>query len=990
MRMSFLLLLFCNITYAQCYDECKYCLWGLCHACTDGGCATGAWQLDRLCSYCYKCKRGCTLCDEEWWCTSCESGYYLRAFDGSQLCETCPDGCNECSSPTTCTSCSDGYYLEDGICYKCPYGCNECNGPDSCSVCERGYGMVDNWCYSCSEITCSSCQEGTYLVTETGLCAECTSQCETCSSSSVCTSCKEGYYLSGGSCVLCSSSITGCTKCSSDGSTCTECATRYRLINGTCDGYEPTICQDGYGDPYGDCDVCNGGDGCRTCDGGDNTCTGCKDGYYLVDEHCYECSVDNCRYCDSTGTCSRFCSDHAECNLCESECKTCSRGYSFNYGSCTKCQNCTDCNTQICFQCNSGNTPSTGNSCEYCSNVFSHCSSCSTTTSYCNSCDTGYTFQKQLVETVTYVVHTTNKECTDCDDGYTLIDGNSSDSSSCVGCSTAFSYCEECSQTEVKCSVCAVGYEFSGDDCVEYGTCDNGLSLYNGYCYDCSREFDNCNHCNSNEWGCQVCNTGYLYIDGACYDCNITNCITCSTDSYECTQCEDNYGAIGNECISCSDVENCYACGDNFTCAYCKIGYDLVDYNCVTCTDSRANCIETDSNGYCEYGNFPVDGYCYNCSIYKSNCEVCSTEENKCLLCKEGYGLNGTNSCESCQQGSCKNSSIITAMNGVCEECNIARCTSCNENSTECVVCENNKIYDTISETCTYKTTDLCSAYDSSSSDYSTCHSCPNSYRYQNGECIQCSTGCLNCDYNGCIQCSEGYYLVNEECVESNPHCSKVNNKSECFECNNGYYFNSTTQMCYECSEGCSSCQNVNSCSRCEINYVLYNRTSSTIIPNCFTEGQTGCLRCDTGYYVDMNSMCSPCNETGHSLTNAECPSGNNTHCTQTIPSSNKCAICEDGYYTSNGNCYECSETCILCRGTSFSCISCSDNFYFDSNGYCSNCSTIDYCISCDQDGCTECQKVIMYLHINVYNVMNIVQNEDNSENALNVIQHIF
>ncbi|EMD48818.1 pro protein convertase subtilisin/kexintype 5 precursor, putative [Entamoeba histolytica KU27] len=66
-----------------------------------------------------ECKRGCEACDEEYHCTKCNLGYWLRKYSSKvSLCEKCPTGCLECSSPTQCSSCSKGYYLDNGMCYR--------------------------------------------------------------------------------------------------------------------------------------------------------------------------------------------------------------------------------------------------------------------------------------------------------------------------------------------------------------------------------------------------------------------------------------------------------------------------------------------------------------------------------------------------------------------------------------------------------------------------------------------------------------------------------------------------------------------------------------------------------------------------------------------------------------------------------------------------------------------------------------------------------
>ena len=327
MQQLLCLLLIVTIVNAQCYDECsKYC--GALTLAICGGCKEGAYHYSRLVSYCFRCKVGCLTCDDDYMCTSCATGYWLREFYKSgelkgKTCDKCPEGCSECSTPSQCSSCETGYYLSNGICKRCSYGCDQCNGPNSCNVCERGYGMKDGWCYKCStDIECIECQEGTYL--SDGSCHECPSLCTGCSSLNKCTGCVDGYYLNNGSCVPCSQSIEGCSTCSQDGSICYDCERLYRLKDNQCikcpDSHSnekvfmcnnentPTICMDGYKLPYEGCQKCLGGDGCRFChDWAPRTCYGCKDGYYLSGDNCYNC-MDGCAWCDNADSCNR-CAD---------------------------------------------------------------------------------------------------------------------------------------------------------------------------------------------------------------------------------------------------------------------------------------------------------------------------------------------------------------------------------------------------------------------------------------------------------------------------------------------------------------------------------------------------------------------------------------------------------------------------------------------------------------------------------------------------------
>ncbi|KAL7720513.1 hypothetical protein QTN25_002280 [Entamoeba marina] len=111
------------------------------------------------------------------------------------LCISCgfadDDGCN-CENRKwygECKECNDGCYLDDSgtftECRKCDSTCLTCKDNDSrdktrCSSCDTDRYLSGESC-----ISCSTAMDG----------------CSTCSSSSTCTSCDSNYVLSGVSCL---------------------------------------------------------------------------------------------------------------------------------------------------------------------------------------------------------------------------------------------------------------------------------------------------------------------------------------------------------------------------------------------------------------------------------------------------------------------------------------------------------------------------------------------------------------------------------------------------------------------------------------------------------------------------------------------------------------------------------------------------------------------------------------------------------------------
>ncbi len=132
-----------------------------------------------------------------------------------QACVSCGLGCSTCNANGTCTSCQSGFsLLSIGVCEQCIDGCSTC-AKDALNVCASG------------------CQSGTYQSNSS--CLPCTAPCITCSAADICTSCITGYELINGTCnKWCDDS--NCYDCSYRSSICQECFAGYKLSNNSCVG----------------------------------------------------------------------------------------------------------------------------------------------------------------------------------------------------------------------------------------------------------------------------------------------------------------------------------------------------------------------------------------------------------------------------------------------------------------------------------------------------------------------------------------------------------------------------------------------------------------------------------------------------------------------------------------------------------------------------------------------------------------------------------
>ena len=111
------------------------------------------------------------------------------ANNATLTCDACPTGCSACTSLTFCSTCSSGYFLRaDNLCYTtCPNGYVENNVSNTCDTCSTG-------CMTCTNGShCTQCFEFYRLNATTNGCDACPTNCRTCSSATVCTSCATDY-----------------------------------------------------------------------------------------------------------------------------------------------------------------------------------------------------------------------------------------------------------------------------------------------------------------------------------------------------------------------------------------------------------------------------------------------------------------------------------------------------------------------------------------------------------------------------------------------------------------------------------------------------------------------------------------------------------------------------------------------------------------------------------------------------------------------------
>lgn len=358
--------------------------------------------------------------------------------------------------------------------------------------------------------------------------AVCPSNCLVCLNGNECETCSAGYRKeSSQSCVKYSyMSISDCKNVLMEDDftypKCTECMSGYGLIS----------------DDSTKCLPCSlpGCSGCVLDKNYGKTCFLCNEGYSLQNDECIKCP-ENCATCNeqiclscknssfilSSGTCvSITCGNLEGCSSCvinsgNKECTSCSTGYIFSDGKCTKCpNNCAQCDSFSCIKCSSGFYLNNSNDCLPCSE------------NQCEECP--------------------NNECSTCKSGYLI----NKDINTCSPCA---SNCYECAETL--------------DTCTK---CKQGTFLSSGICLSCS---EGCTSCTSKNY-CQKCglnkvmliNSSEITCINECPQSNLflsedNKCLTCNSRFSDCLECDSekcySYSCLGNSFLL-EDYSGCDPC----------------------------------------------------------------------------------------------------------------------------------------------------------------------------------------------------------------------------------------------------------------------------------------------------------------------------------------------------------------------------------------------------------------------------------------------
>ena len=199
-----------------------------------------------------------------------------------------------------------------------------------------------------------------------------------------------------------------------------------------------------------------------------------------------------------------------------------------------------------------------------------------------------------------------------------------------------------------------------------------------------------------------------------------------------------------------------------------------------------------------------------------------------------------------------------------------------------------------------------------------------------------CSSNCALCSLSGCDVCNPSYYLYAGNCIICPDNCYECSSETVCINCQSGFYVDSNS-LCSLCPSLCLTCSDYSTCTSCKSGYYIVSGRCVLICPsNCVTCSETQCFQCDVGYFLSSISTCSQCS----------------SYCESCI-SSSECLVCTNGFTLVNSMCLLiCSSNCLTCSSSS-NCLTCATG-YFLSGGSCyscplecATCSSLSTCLTC-------------------------------------------
>ncbi|EFO63170.1 High cysteine membrane VSP-like protein [Giardia lamblia P15] len=354
-----------------------------------------------------------------------------------------------------------------------------------------------------------------------------------------------------------------------------------------------------------------------------HTCT-CDNGFYLEDENCIKCVIDNCAKCD------------------KSACNECMYGYALFNNQCkeTRCQdpNCEICESKtLCIKCISTHSLDQNGLCV-------------------KDCLSSAGYYKDIVGGVSRCVKCTLDGCATCESADKCKTcKNEFYLESQEGCKPCSSECATCSSsTTGDCTSCPAKrrLQYSDDtkgscvsQCVKDNSCaECGLTIDGtSYCSQCvkSTEYPRngvCTSTNSRATGitcttvvdgqCIVCGSSSFRLNGGCYTSTLLpGKAVCTTESNGwCDSTVAGYGITYNGTLR-TCPENCKVCTDG-SCSSCNRGFYPENGVCNACPEGCATCPHGRACFDCLAGYYFSENICKACHKAIPNCNLCMVPED--------------------------------------------------------------------------------------------------------------------------------------------------------------------------------------------------------------------------------------------------------------------------------------------------------------------------------------------------------------------------
>ena len=570
-------------------------------------------------------------------------------------------------------------------------------------------------------------------------------------------------------------------------------------------------------------------------------------------------------------------------------------------------------------------------------------------------------------------------------------------------CIERVNYCSRCDLITKLCITCEkdIFIPDNNGGCIPIKKCIFGIN----HCYECEEDSSLCKKCEDGYYPDEIGGCSYTK------DCEVSS-------EGECLTCKEGFILIGSDIKICKslnseDLKNC----ENITITNglwdkCKEGYYL--------NSGDKKCINIEN---CEKSSF---GICIKCSsnyYLDKRDDKCKVQSGDLYFCKEN--LDGIN-CDTCDEGCyLDEEGICIEINYWEEEFPFLKCEKCingyyptiygeactkekncyfgNKNIGICYQCQNDYYIDFEDGKC--KPNNEENEFKYCQKAFGECYECVHGTFLGKDNKCSLSRFCLESDLGICVECINYYHLGLDNKCSDVDKCIYTDFYGTCTECENNFYYNSTSKSCELYKENFENCKITNYdklyCDICKTGFYInktdhlcYSNNEKNDFYKCKSTNDNGeyCLFCVEGYFIgyidhkcttlegcdisENENTCIKCYSDFYCFDdkNKRCEYNDEIiseeknfyfKCNRTNNEGNKCQECLDGYELKDGLCVEnnhCEE-----KDDDGNCIKCISNDEDEDYFYCLNyyfgCveTYTDGCLICndifDFDNCTKCME---------------------------------